>query len=234
MFNPEKKPTPFPIGIFFSVFMVVFSLVFGWAAIRTAIEPRSYVGDAQIEVHLYSDSDKKKPAYLGYDFVRNEAEFIKSETLLRLVINNLDLNDVWGKKYDNDETLKTWESLKILNDRMLVVPIRDTTIIRIRIYDENPKDAAALANAVVNSYVNYVATNSPNLSASVIDNAYEENKPVRPNVTLNMFWGVMTGIFIGGIFAIAAALFAYSKRRNQRAIVLQTGEEPPPLPPGVE
>ena len=50
---------------------------------------------------------------VGYDpyYIQTEFEVIQSEIVLNKVIEDLDLNTLWGRKYANGERLKTSESL---------------------------------------------------------------------------------------------------------------------------
>ena len=212
---PAKDRPGIPVGVFFAVFIVVFTLVFGYCAISTQLMPRSYASDARIEVGSKSVGEKSQPAAAGYNLAKTEAGFITSELLLRKVISDLDLNVKWGQKYFNGETLKTWETLKILQGRIGVYPVPDTLFIRIIVYDDNPQDAAVMANAIANSYVNYTASNSATTQAQIVDNAYPAKRPIKPNVALDIILGAVFGVFLGGAAGVAAAVVVYVKNRNK-------------------
>ena len=53
---------------------------------------------------------------ISYDpyFIQTEFEVIQSEVILGKVIEDLDLNNEWGKKYANGEPLKTSETIALL------------------------------------------------------------------------------------------------------------------------
>ena len=78
--SPTKRPR-IPFGVFFAVFVPVFTLVFGWSAVSTTLEPKSYESEARIEVGLKSVGESQK-RMMNYDVTKNETEFIGSESLL--------------------------------------------------------------------------------------------------------------------------------------------------------
>jgi uncharacterized protein involved in exopolysaccharide biosynthesis len=205
------KPPSFPIGVFFQVFLCVFLLVVLWTIISTAIAPRYYESDARIEVYQKTENGLTG----NYNVTKNEAEFIMSELLLRKVIAELDLNDLWGNKYNEGVPLKTLQALELLQERIAVTPVSDTTFIEIHAFDESPQDAATIAGTVANIYVDYVATNSVNVQAQVVDNAYANQTPVRPNVHLKLILGFITGTFLGAGVGILCALLIYFSNRNK-------------------
>lgn len=206
---PTNK-RPVPVGVFFAVFMVVFTLVFGISVVYTAMLPKSYRGIVIIEVRQKNNGERKLTG-LGYDLAKNEAAIISSEILLRKVIADLSLNEKWGKKYFAGQTLKTWESLDIFKKRIIASPIPETTLVAIGIYDDDPKDAALLANAVATNYVTYVATNSPDLESQIVDNAHANNKPIHPKVVLNTIIGAVIGVILGMVAGIVYAVFVYKR-----------------------
>ena len=211
--GPMKR-TPISLGLFFSVFMLVFTVVFGWTAISTTLEPRAYASYARIEIHRKFDGQKQEQVPSDYTFTETEAEFISSELLLQKVIVGMDLNEAWGRRYFDGETLKSRETLVLLRGRMTVKAVPDTTLIRIEVGADNPADAAALANAIASAYINYTVTNSGNVTAQIVDNAYPMHGPIRPNVAVNMVEGTLVGILLGFMAGTAVAGFVYLKNRN--------------------
>ena len=90
----------------------------------------------------------------GYDpyFIQTEFELIQSEVILGKVIDDLDLNREWGKKYAGGERLKTSETLAMLKGRIDLRPVRNTSLIEIRVYSEKAEEASRIANAVAEAY----------------------------------------------------------------------------------
>ena len=88
-------------------------------------------------------------------FIQTEFEVIQSELVLGKVIEQLDLNREWGKKYAGGERLKTSESIALLKGRIDLRPVRNTSLIEIRVYDWKPEEAARIANAIAEAYMAY-------------------------------------------------------------------------------
>jgi uncharacterized protein involved in exopolysaccharide biosynthesis len=149
-----------PASTFFRVFAVVFLLVFLASVAVTFILPESYASTARIRV------EKDVPDIPGmtgtpngssFDpyFIQTTFEIVQSELVLSNVIAALDLNKTWGQKYANGQTLKSTETMAILKQRLLLAPVKNTELIAITVYSEDKQEAAAIANAVADSYRNY-------------------------------------------------------------------------------
>src|SRR5664279_1931543 len=134
-----------------TVILAVFLLVVITATLVTFILPESYSSVARIKIER-DQSDIKSmmegSGAVGYDpyFIQTEFELIQSEVILGKVIHDLDLNTVWGKKYANGERLKTSETIALLKGRIDLRPVRNTSLIEIRVYSEKPDEAAKIAN----------------------------------------------------------------------------------------
>src|SRR5215468_10389001 len=94
-----------------TVILAVFLLVVITATLVTFILPESFSSIARIRIERdQSDiSGINTPAFgAGYDpyFIQTEFEVIQSELILGKVVNDLELNKEWGKKYAGGEPLK--------------------------------------------------------------------------------------------------------------------------------
>lgn len=205
------------ISLFSITFLFVFMLVCGASIIITFAIPRAYASTARIKVE-YKEADSKPASEEkeNYDPVlaKTEAEVINSGLILGKAIDELNLNVTWGKKYFNNETLRTSETLAFLKRRIDIRPITNTTLIQVRVYDDKPGDAAEIANTIVNVYANYAATNANEPRVQIVDSAYANDFPVRPNTTLDIFLGVLAGIFLGSVAGAGFALVLFLKNRN--------------------
>ena len=67
------------------------------------------------------------------------------------VIEALNLNAEWGKRYYGGATLKTSETMEFLKRRMSLSPMRNTKLIGITIYSEDKNEAALIANKIAES-----------------------------------------------------------------------------------
>jgi len=156
-----------------TVILAVFLLVVITATLVTFVLPESYSSTARIRVER--DQSDISPLLAGqqmsgfYDpyFIQTEFEVIQSQVVLSKVIDALDLNKAWGKKYG--QVLKTDETIELLKRQMDLRPVRNTSIIEIRVYDENPDQAAHIANKVAEAYQNYRKEERQKLTGGGID-----------------------------------------------------------------
>jgi hypothetical protein len=119
-------PGPAPLKTFFGVAVVIFLLVFGVSALITFMLPESFASTARIKVEPSARSlaSNNGPAGEAANFAHNpyfiqtEFEVIQSELVLGKVVESLNLNSEWGKRYAGGNKLKTSESLDILKSRL--------------------------------------------------------------------------------------------------------------------
>ena len=140
-----------------TVILAVFLLVVITATLVTFILPESFSSTARIKIER-DQSDitgmAERGGMAGYDpyFIQTEFELIQSEVILGKVIEDLDLNKEWGKKYANGDRLKTSETIALLKGRIDLRPVRNTSLIEIRVFSEKADEAAKIANAVAEAY----------------------------------------------------------------------------------
>ncbi len=145
-----------------TVIMAVFLLVVITATIVTFILPESFSSKARIKVQRDTTdipTGLTSQPYLSgvYDpyFIQTEFEVIQSEKILDPVVELLDLNTRWAKAFHMEGKLKTTESRKILKSRIELRPERNTSVIDITVYSDNKDEAAKIANAVAQVYLEY-------------------------------------------------------------------------------
>jgi polysaccharide biosynthesis transport protein len=155
-----------------TVILAVFLLVVITATLVTFILPESFISTARIKIERdqsdISELTGRNP--MGpYDpyFIQTEFEVIQSELILTRVIEELDLNKEWGKKFGGDQ-LKTSETIGLLKSRIDLRPVRNTSLIEIRVYSEKPEEAAALANKVAEVYQKFRLDERKKLSSGGI------------------------------------------------------------------
>src|SRR6266705_292711 len=150
--EPLKMPPPQETKLHFldywriirlrkTVILAVFLLVVLTATLVTFILPESFSSTARIKIERDSSDIEglTKPNSVGiYDpyFIQTEFEVIQSEMILHDVVEQLDLNTVWGRKYLGGEKLKTPEAILWLKARMDLRPVRNTSLIAITVYSE--------------------------------------------------------------------------------------------------
>src|SRR5262245_5399793 len=90
-----------------TVILAVFLLVFISATVVTYILPKSYASTARIKIENDISDIKAlddRAGLAGYDpyFIQTEFEVMQSEIILDKVVNLLNLNIEWGKRYNNN------------------------------------------------------------------------------------------------------------------------------------
>jgi succinoglycan biosynthesis transport protein ExoP len=143
-----------------TVIIAVFLLVAINATVVTFILPESYSSTTRMQVDPDINDIRgltDTQSYLPYDpyFIQTAFEIIQDQVVLGKVIENLNLNAEWGKKYGGGETLKTSETMELLKKRMSLDTVRNTKLIEITVYSEDKDEAAKIANAVAEAYRNY-------------------------------------------------------------------------------
>ncbi len=144
-----------------AIIITVFLITAIIATAVTFILPVAYSSTAQIKIEPDTGSDipsmnamtSVSPAYDPY-FLQTELEILQGPEVLDKVIEKLNLNSVWGKKYGVD-TLKTSETMEFLKHYVSVSPVRNTTLVDITVYDADKKEAADIANSIAKAYQEY-------------------------------------------------------------------------------
>src|ERR1039457_4654116 len=143
-----------------AIIITVFLITAIIATAVTFILPESFMSTARIKVEnevtdITPLSGGTSVGYYDAYFIQTTFEIMKSQMVLTNVIVELSLNEAWGKKYFNGETLKTTETLEILKQRMQLTPVKNTKLIEINVYDDDKQEAADLANAIAKAYSKY-------------------------------------------------------------------------------
>jgi capsular exopolysaccharide synthesis family protein len=144
-----------------AIIITVFLITAIVATAVTFLLPESYASTARIRIEPDTISDIRGVGdampYAAYDpyFIQTEFEVIQDRVVLGKVIESLNLNELWGKKYFGGEMLKTPETMEFLKKRMSLMPVRNTKLIGITVYSEDKNDAAHLANAIAETYRDY-------------------------------------------------------------------------------
>ena len=204
------------------LFVGVFLVVVITTTLVTFILPESFVSQARIALRPNATNPAGTTglpgasAILDPRSVQTECEVIRSEGILGKVIEDLDLNKEWGKKYADGDWLKTSETMALLRGRLDLRPVPNTSIIEIRIYSEKPEEAAKVANALAEAYRDHSTHADPATSMSnaprieILDHAVPGFRPVRPNKPLNITLGVLIGLVLG-LLAGAGAWWVWLK-----------------------
>jgi capsular polysaccharide biosynthesis protein len=194
-------------GGFVAPFLLVFLLVFGAADFITSILPESFVSTARVKLTPNLAEAPQTPgsrtASGTYDpyLIQTESEVMQSEEILGPVIKALDLERKWGKRYANGDRVKTSETILLLKGRIDLRPVRNTSIIAIRVYGDQPDEAAQIANEIAQTYKNH--NNLSSFRVEIVDRASPALRPIRPNKPLNLAIGALLGLVLGTLAGAA-------------------------------
>jgi len=215
--NSKLRAGLIPLVVFVTVFALVFFFIVIATTVITFILPEVYASTARIKIErvVPVEPGKLQATYDPY-YIQTEFEVIQSELILNPVVQGLDLNSVWGRKYQNGERLKTSETIALLKSRLALRPVRGTSLVQIRAFSEDRAEAANIANAIAQAYTDYAARKSNTMQVQMVDSAQPAIRPARPNKPLNISLGVVIGVVlglgVGGFGAWVANLIAKSKR----------------------
>jgi capsular polysaccharide biosynthesis protein len=197
------------LTVFLVCFTSVFLLVVMSATLITFLLPESFVSKARVVLRPVATSAAEASTLQGASaaldphFVQTQCEVVGSEAILGKVIGDLDLNREFGKNFANGERLKTSETMMLLRGRIDVRPVRNTSVLDIRLYSEKPEEAAKIANAIAEAYRDYLnppaagASSSGAARVEIIDRAVPGFRPIHPNKPLNITLGVVMGLVLG-------------------------------------
>jgi uncharacterized protein involved in exopolysaccharide biosynthesis len=129
------------------VILIFIGIALAGAGLFMLIQPNEFQAAAIISV----DHEESGVSYDPY-FIQTEFEVIQSEIVLSNVIADLNLNEVWGKKYNGGQPLKYSETTAIIQRSLNFNVGRNNKLIEIQVFRDNPTDAAKLANAIAEQY----------------------------------------------------------------------------------
>ena len=160
-----------------TVILAVFLLVVITATVVTFILPESFASSAKINVQregtdVQGMSGNGMQGFGSVDpyFIQTEFEVMQSQVLLTKVVENpkLNLKERWATKYHGGEPLSTLETIDLLKHFISINPVRNTSLIEIRVYSDKPEEAAELANAIAEAYREYrLARSSEKMLAGI-------------------------------------------------------------------
>lgn len=111
--------------------------------------------DAVSDISTFNGGPGDVAPYDPY-FMETELKVIQGDVVLRKVVEGLNLDVDWGKKFNPDGApLKTTDTIDLLRRYINLDADRNTKLIDVTVYNEDPKVAAQLANAIVDAYKNY-------------------------------------------------------------------------------
>jgi len=202
-----------PFGELSGVFAAVFLLVLIASVLVTYLMPEAFQGVARIKVVPVGKAPDAEVNDLS--FLMTEAETIRSEVVLAKVVQVLDLNSRWGKRYNNGLRLTVADSVNLLQRNLDVRPVRNTALLEIRVYGDSPSQCAEIANYITVAYREHAMSAAVPVRVEVLDPAQPAARPVRPNKPLNIAIGAVVGLVLGaGASAFVLWLRLQAERRR--------------------
>ncbi len=139
------------------IILAVILLVVLTGTAYTFTLPNIYKANARITVREDSlDIDVFDRQYVqAYNpfFLKTQYEIIQSRPILYQVMDNLNLQQLWGEKYGESGTqLRREDAYRILARSIRVEQYRDTILIDLQVYREDPNEAARIANEIAAVY----------------------------------------------------------------------------------
>jgi capsular exopolysaccharide synthesis family protein len=154
-------------AIIISVFFITTVIV----TVVTFLMRPAYSSTAVIEIQ--PDVTTPGPIqYTTYDpyFMETELNTIKGDVVLSRVVDDLNLNVEWGKKYSPDgQPLKTSDTIDYLQKYISLDSDRNTKLIDVTVVNEDKDLAARIANTIVADYTQYRLEVHSNEMASGIE-----------------------------------------------------------------
>jgi serine/threonine protein kinase len=182
-----------------TVFLVIVVLAIG----DTLLLPRTYVGIALVRM-------TGPPAAQDPYHFQTESEVIHSQAVLEPVAAALNLSQRWGRKFNGGQVLSDDETIVWMKRMIEIQPVNGSSVIEIRCSSDSPKEAAEIANKIAETY----CARPPEHTGEIIDRAIPPWRPYRPDVPLNIFIGVLTGLALGTFAGLITGLVSFWCRRK--------------------
>ncbi|MBI3418132.1 MAG: hypothetical protein HY043_22820 [Verrucomicrobia bacterium] len=121
------------------------------AGVSAFLLPKLYQSSARIVVEKPTQTTVD-PADFDPFWLQTQFEIIRSPAVLNEVIDNLSLSQRWAALFGLKEPLGREETLRWLRNQLEIRQTRNTTLIEIRVSDQNSKEAAEIANEIAAVY----------------------------------------------------------------------------------
>jgi uncharacterized membrane protein YedE/YeeE len=220
----RDRMTPVALATLGGLVVGLSTLMSAWLFV--ALMPDSYLSFARVavtatdvrDVHpgpLVDDPHSALDPYL----LQTEFDKLRSMVVLQRVIEELDLNQRWGQAQGSGEPLQTAETYRLLQRRMDLRHTRDTHLLEIRVWSEDPREAADVANAIARHYQQV----HQERQVQIVDRAEPDSRPSRPNRYLGIFLGAVLAVLLGSLTSGLTLLLATRRRPEPGLGRPQTG-----------
>lgn len=146
------------IRVRWMLILLAFLLVLVTAAVVTYFQPREYQSSVFIEVrstaqnpHIFGQQPGGDPNLPMHDptLAPTVYEVVQRTGILYPVIEDLKLQERWGGR---GGALSREQAYAFLRGKLEVDPVRNTDLLQISVFDQNPQLAAEIANKIVSVY----------------------------------------------------------------------------------
>ena len=135
------------------LYLLVIGLVLCGAGLWLLLSPPIYRATVKFQVEPDQIIDNSSAPYGGY-FIETEFKIIYSDRVLSNVVQSLDLGVKWGKRYGKGANTDANIAIALLKHRMSINAENGKTI-DVAVMDEDPDEAAQIANAIPDAYRDY-------------------------------------------------------------------------------
>lgn len=176
--------------ILITVIFILMGIVYTLTMVKPKYKAETSLLLAKIETSTETgkDSITSTEITLNQKLISTYSELIKKKSVLRPVIENLNLNV-------SEEALSKNISIKLSND---------TEIIEITVINKYPEDAAAIANEVAKVFTEKVAEYYNINNVNVVDKAEVPDAPYNINHTKDVVTFAFIGIVVSAVYALLA------------------------------
>jgi capsular polysaccharide biosynthesis protein len=146
--HPES-PTIIP-----GIFVTVLLLVVGVGVVDTILSTEWYSSKVRLRLRAgladgaRPSASPRSSTVNAAKLIKNDRDFICSETILDSVIVELDLRAQWGKRYGDGNPLASSWVREALRRRIIVSRVPGTYVVEVRVADEQAEEAVSIANSL--------------------------------------------------------------------------------------
>lgn len=178
--------------------IVTICAVIGLVYTMTMVEPE-YESSTRLVLAKTSDNSNtivadlssitQSELTLNQKLLSTYSELIKTKSVLREVLNNLNIQDI------SEETLKR---------NVTVSSVKDTELIEIKVRNQNPEYAEKLANEIATVFSNKVKEIYSINNVYIVDKAELETEACNINHTKDVIISILVGLVISAAYILIA------------------------------
>jgi succinoglycan biosynthesis transport protein ExoP len=164
------------IRIRLGLVLLIFFLVVATVGVVTFLTPKQYLSFATIEVkpdmtqvRIFDNSTSEQ--INDPKFIETQFQIITRQGVLYPVIERLDLQKKWAR---NGVQLPLEAAYDKLHEMMQLHEVRNTNLIQISVNSTDPQEAALLANAIAQEYMNQRVSEQQNLVSKGLEQLRDE------------------------------------------------------------